>query len=80
MTKTLEDTPKHTHPNTPPIQFSHIRNNSRPTGVLNPGLIAPQLTLLSTRPLASYFNGTKKSIFKLVGTKHHGYGFRTGCT
>ena len=23
MTKTLEDTPKHTHPNTPPIQFSH---------------------------------------------------------
>ena len=66
MTKTLEDTPKHTHPNTPPIQFSHIRNSSRPTGVLNPGLTAPQLTLLSTRPLASYFKGTKKVYLNLL--------------
>ena len=42
------------------IQFSQIRNNSCLTVVLNLGLIASQLTLLSTRPLASYFERTKK--------------------
>ena len=62
------ETPPITPPNTPrnsptPIQFSQIRNNTRPTGVLNPGLITPQLTLLSTRPLASYFKVAKKGIF-----------------
>ena len=41
-TITPPNTPPNTTPHSPtPIQFSQIRNNTRPTGVLNPGLITP---------------------------------------
>ena len=43
------------------------RNTSRPHRDLNPGLIAPQFTALSTRPLATCcYMRRKKSKFKLL--------------
>ena len=70
--------PKHEHPNIPTSQHSNnsihqlsqIRNTSRPHRDLNPGLIAPQFTALSTRPLAAFFFKEWKKVIlnhKLIG-------------